>query len=106
VTELTPELADRLVRQFTAAVQERLQPDELAFLATVAPLSITAAALDGDLVVKIRLYGQETFIGWDGTEADAVECVMGIVDSAADNISDGYWMTGGWKTRTTSSSGD
>lgn len=102
MTELTQDLTERLVRQFTAAILAKLQPDEAAFFAEVEPPSITVASIDGEPAIKIRLFGQETLIEWDGTEADAVQCVLHNVDSAADNISDGYWATGGWRTRTSS----
>ncbi len=53
----------------------------------------------GERCISIRLYGAETLVGWDGTEAGAVDALMDHVDAAAANISDGYWVTGGWRSR-------
>lgn len=82
-----------------SAVRSELEPEEVAFFDELGPPTIEVSTLDGERCISVFFYGSETRTEWDGTEADAVACVLGSVDSAASSISDGYWTSGGWKTR-------
>jgi hypothetical protein len=95
VPALSPELEERLVRHFLAAVRAELTTDELAFLGSLEPPEISADLLNGEPALKVRLYGQETLIGWDGTESDAVQSILEVADSAAANISERL-LDDGW----------
>jgi hypothetical protein len=101
VERLEPPLVQQLAKRFTAAVRAALEPAEAAFLDDTGPPMITSVILNGTLHLAIALYGERTLIEWDGTEDDALQIVDDCVESAAANISDGYWMTGGWNDRTT-----
>ena len=89
------------MEQLTAAVRAKLEPAEAAFLDEVGPLRIKSVVLEGTQCIEVLLFGQETLIEWDGTEADAVQIVSDHAESHAADIRDDYWSTGGWRDRTT-----
>ena len=71
------------MEQLTAAVRAKLEPAEAAFLDEVGPLRIKSVVLEGTQCIEVLLFGQETLIEWDGTEADAVQIVSDHAESHA-----------------------
>jgi transposase-like protein len=93
---------NEILKSAAAFFGAELTPAEAAFLDEMPPPVIEVSTLEAGSCIKISVFGSESRIGWEGTEEDAVECVLGSVESAAANVSDGYWMSGGWQTRTSS----
>ncbi|MGH9164431.1 MAG: hypothetical protein ACRDZW_02815, partial [Acidimicrobiales bacterium] len=80
-----------------------LTAEEWAFaLEATAPKVRFGRGEDGDVVLVVTYYGGTTeFGGWDGSVEDAEAIVDEHAETAAMNVSDGYWQTGGWRTHTT-----
>ena len=84
-----------------AGIRRVLSDEEQGFLDQVRPPQIwTELNEDGEVGLLVRLYGSTSTAEWDGTVQDAEEIVDALTETQAANVSDGYWMSGGWKTRT------
>lgn len=91
-----------VIAQLVADVEGELEGRELHAFGELDPPSLSLEVDDGAIWLVIALAGTTTACEWDGSRDDALEIAKGAAPSLAFSVSDLYWMSGGWRTRTSS----
>jgi hypothetical protein len=100
---LGPEVAAAIVARFLSGMKPHLTTAEWSFLLERNPPVVRIdRSEDGDLALVIEYFGGRTSLGgWDGSLSEAQVILDEHAETAAANVSEGYWASGGWRTQTT-----
>ena len=94
---IRPALAAALRKQ----VQPELEGRELHALEGLNAPVFEVESDGGEVLLSIAFAGSKTTTEWDGSPEEAFELVRQNALSFAYSVSDIYWMSGGWRTKTT-----
>jgi hypothetical protein len=82
-------------------VEAEVEGQELDVLVGLDPPVFEVESESGALSLSIAFAGSRTTTEWDGSTEEAMELVRQAAPSLAFSVSDIYWTSGGWRTRTT-----
>lgn len=95
-------LSAQLVDRYLRVLHGELTVEESEYVAFYKPPLIDVGTEpDGGLVLRISFAGTVTMTDWDGTSEQAQTVISNFAVNGAENSSSSYWVTEGWRTRTT-----